>query len=63
MNLFSSYTYSWWQIGIFKLAMFTIGLAVGTYTHEWVLETMAVVVMVAVITSLYIAIVSFKQLY
>lgn len=61
MKLFTSYTYTWWQIGIFKVAMLTIGALVGAYYSEWVIENVAFVAMVAVITSMYTALVSLRQ--
>ena len=62
MNLFTSYTYSWWQIGIFKVAMLTIGIAFGAYIHEWVLAHIVAIITIAVISSVYISLVSFRQL-
>lgn len=62
MNPFQSYTFTWWQIGIFKLALLTIGASIGAYFSDWVLENIASVVMVAIVASLYILAVSFRQL-
>jgi hypothetical protein len=30
---FKSYIFTWWQIGIFKLALLAIGIAIGSYWH------------------------------
>lgn len=34
MTLFTSYTFTWWQLGIFKLALLAVGVAAGAYWHE-----------------------------
>ena len=33
MNIFKTFTLKWWQTGIFKLGMLTLGIAIGTYRH------------------------------
>lgn len=62
MNIFKSYTYTWWQIGILKLALLTIGTILGAYFADWVLENISSVAMVAVVASVYVVLISFKQL-
>lgn len=61
MNLFENYTLTWWQIGIFKLALLSIGVAIGAYWSEfWIKYVMALMV-VAVVASAYILFVSLSQ--
>jgi hypothetical protein len=33
MNIFKTFTLKWWQTGIFKLGMLTLGIAIGMYWH------------------------------
>jgi hypothetical protein len=61
MRILHSYTYTWWQVSLFKIAMLSIGLAAGSYFAEWVLPFMPALVIVAFITSIYISFVSFTQ--
>ena len=34
MKIFRNYTYSWWQIGLLKLALLSIGIAIGARWYE-----------------------------
>ena len=63
MTLFKSYTYAWWQIGIFKLALLAIGAAVGAYWHEFFgTETgLTVLIIVAITAGVYSIYASLKQ--
>lgn len=61
MNLFKSYTYAWWQIGIFKLALLAIGVAIGAYWSEFFGANLAVLIIIAIVTSAYTMYVSLKQ--
>jgi hypothetical protein len=35
MNLFKTFTLTWWQAGSFKLGMWASGIAVGAHWHEF----------------------------
>ena len=61
MKLFKSYTFSWWQMGVFKLALLAIGAAIGAYWHEFFGAGLAALIVIAVIASAYIMYVSLKQ--
>ncbi|MDD5606722.1 MAG: hypothetical protein PHN37_02565 [Candidatus Pacebacteria bacterium] len=60
MKLFKSYTYTWWQIGIFKIALLAIGAIVGAYWSGFFLANLFIFILVAVIASLYLVWISFK---
>lgn len=59
---FKSYTFAWWQIGIFKLALLAIGVAIGAYWHDFFRAHLISLIIVAVIASVYIMLVCLKQL-
>jgi len=59
---FKSYTFTWWQIGIFKLALLSIGVAIGAYWSEFFKNYLVPLIIIAVIASIYIMFVSLKQL-
>lgn len=61
MNLFKNYTYSWQQIGVFKLSLLSIGVIIGTYWNEFFSANMTLVVIVAVVATAYTMYVSLKQ--
>ena len=62
MKLFKSYTFTWWQINIFKLALLSLGAAIGAYWHDFFGANLTVLIIIAVIASIYIALISLKQL-
>ena len=60
-SLFKSYTFSWWQMGVFKLALLAIGAAIGASWHEFFGANVIALIVIAVIASAYIMYVSLKQ--
>lgn len=61
MTIFRSYTFSWWQVGIFKLALLSIGAIIGSYWNEFFVSNMTVVVIVAIIAGLYSGYIAITQ--
>ena len=61
MKIFKSYTYTWWQIGIFKLALLAIGVLIGAYWHDFFRANQVILAAIAVIASAYIMYVSLKD--
>lgn len=61
MNLFKNYTYSWKEIGIFKLAMLTIGVIIGAHWPTVVMDNLMLIAVVAAVTTAYTMYVSFGQ--
>ena len=61
MKLFKSYTYKWWQMSILKLALFTIGAAIGAYWSEFFIVNLTTLIIIAVISTIYVLYISFKQ--
>lgn len=59
---FKSYIFTWWQIGIFKLALLSIGIAIGAYWYKFFGAHLTALIIIAVIASLYIMVTSLKQL-
>jgi len=61
MNPFKSYTLTWWQIGIFKLALLAIGVAIGVHWHNILAGSLVVLIVIAVVASGYTMYVVLKQ--
>lgn len=61
MKVLKGYTYTWWQIGIFKLALLAIGIAIGAHWHDFFLTHITTVLIVAVLASVYVISVSLRQ--
>jgi hypothetical protein len=59
-KLFGSYTYTWWQMGVFKLSLLAIGLLVGAYFASAVMSAFWVLLTIAVISSAYIIVISLR---
>ncbi|TAJ15312.1 hypothetical protein EPO56_01210 [Patescibacteria group bacterium] len=61
MNIFKNSTFTWWQIGLFKLSVATFGIAVGAYWQEFFLPYLTVLLTVAVVSGLYVGYIWLKQ--
>jgi hypothetical protein len=58
MNLFRVYTYTWWQMGVFKVSLLAIGMILGAFLASVVLAWLWVFVVVAVISTVYVVVAS-----
>ena len=61
MNIFKSYTYKWWQVAIFKLALLALGITIGAFWHSFFGNYLTVLLVIAIICAVYILTVSFKK--
>ena len=61
MNIFRNYTFTWWQVGILKLALLSLGVAIGSYCASTFLPYFPLLIIVALALGIYIAFVSFNQ--
>ena len=61
MNIFKNYTYSWWQVGLLKLALLCFGVVIGAYWHEVFSQYFTILLVVGVILAIYIGFVSLKD--
>jgi len=60
MNLFRKYTFSWQQIGVFKLSLLTIGIMIGSISYEFFRANIISVIIIAVISTAYMMYVTLK---
>lgn len=61
MEIFKPYTFTWWQIGIFKLALLSIGAAAGAYWNEFFSSMLGVLIIIALISGIYVIYVALRQ--
>jgi hypothetical protein len=61
MKLFKTFTLKWWQAGLFKWGMLALGIAIGTYWHDFFENYFPILITVAVISLAYITYVWWKQ--
>ncbi len=60
MNIFKNYTFSWWQVGILKLALLCFGLAIGSYWPEVFSQYTKLLVIIGVASAIYIGLITLK---
>lgn len=53
-KLFGPHTYTWWQLGVFKLALLAIGMIAGASLASFVMSTLWVFVLIGALASGYI---------
>jgi hypothetical protein len=61
MNLFKTFTLKWWQTGLFKLGMLTLGIVIGAYWHGFFGSSLLVLLAVAAVSLVYVTYVWWKQ--
>ncbi len=61
MTLFHSVTFTWWQVGIFKLSVLAFGIVIGAYWNEFFTPYVVPLLVIAVVAGLYIAYLWFKR--
>jgi hypothetical protein len=61
MNLFKTFTLKWWQAGLFKWGMLALGIAIGTYWHDFFGGYLLILVLLAVVSLTYVTYVWGKQ--
>ncbi len=55
------YTFTWWQVGIFKLTLLCIGAALGAFWNTFFKSIMTFLLIIAVIAGIYILFVMFAK--
>jgi hypothetical protein len=61
MNLFKTFALKWWQAGLFKWGMLALGIAIGTYWHDFFGGYLPILMIVAVVSLAYVTFVWWKQ--
>jgi hypothetical protein len=61
MNIFKTFTLTWWQTGLFKLGMLALGIAIGTYWHALFDGCLVILTIVAAVSLGYISYLWWKQ--
>ena len=63
MNIFKSYTFSWWEMGIFKLALMAIGISIGIYWQSFFIQYIEVIWGIAILASIYSMYIAIRQIF
>ncbi|NMC87881.1 MAG: hypothetical protein GYA69_05575 [Candidatus Moranbacteria bacterium] len=59
--MFRSYIFTWRQLGIFKLALLSIGAAIGAYWSDFFGSILGFLIIIALISGLYMVYVVLRQ--
>jgi hypothetical protein len=60
-NIFKIFTLKWWQAGLFKSGMLALGIAIGTYWHDFLGGYLLILIIVAVVSLAYVTYAWWKQ--
>jgi hypothetical protein len=61
-TLFKSFTFTWWQVGLLKLSLLSLGVVVGSTWPGVFVGWRDVLVVLFVVPALYLTYLSFRQL-
>jgi len=61
MKFFKTFTLKWWQTGLFKLGMLTLGIAIGAYWHALFGGYLVILAILAAVSLAYISYLWSKQ--
>ena len=61
MKILKTLTLKWWETGLFKWGMLALGIAIGTYWHEFFADYLVLLISFAAVSLSYIAYVWWKQ--
>ena len=54
MNIFKPITLEWWQVGIFKLSLLSLGVFIGAYWADIFAPWTTTLLVIFVVTALYL---------
>ena len=61
MNIFKDFTLKWWQAGIFKFALLSLGIAVGSTWPELFKGWTALLLLAFLVSAAYVTLIWWKQ--
>jgi hypothetical protein len=61
MNIFKSFTLTWWQMGLFKWSLIALGILLGSHWPNLFIPWWPVLLILFVLPSIYLAWIWWKQ--
>lgn len=61
MNIFKSKTLSWWQAGVFKISLLSLGILVGTHWSDLFLSYTNLLIGLFIVSTLYLFYIWFRD--
>jgi len=62
MTLFQSFTFTWWQVGLLKLSLLSLGMVIGSTWSEVFAGWRDVLGVLFVVPAVYLTYLAFRQL-
>jgi hypothetical protein len=61
MNVFKTFTLKWWQAGLYKWGLLSLGIAAGAYWHEFFGDYLIALMIMAAVSLACVTYVWWKQ--
>ena len=61
MNIFKPVTFRWWQMGLFKISLISLGIILGVYYQAFFLQYIVLVTIVFIVPAVYLLTVWWNQ--
>ncbi len=61
MNLFKTFTLTWWQAGIFKVGMLALGIVIGAYWQVIFAAYLPLLIIMAAVSLAFVGYVWWRQ--
>ena len=61
MIIFKNYTFTWWQVVIFKVCLLSLGIAIGAYWADFFVSYIRTLLTLAVFAGIYLVYISFRS--
>jgi hypothetical protein len=61
MNLFKTFSLTWWQAAAFKVGLLSVGVMIGTYWHDIFAGYLLPILVIAIISLAYVSYIWWKQ--
>ncbi len=61
MNIFKNYTYSWWQVGLLKLALLCFGIVIGAHWSDVFAPFIIYLIFLGIALAIYMGFISLRQ--
>ncbi|MEK7187599.1 MAG: hypothetical protein AAB691_01975 [Patescibacteria group bacterium] len=61
MKIFKSWTFAWWEVSLIKLCLMSLGILLGLYFYDYLIDLLSLWWAVFVVTALYFIIRFFRE--
>jgi hypothetical protein len=61
MELFKTWTFEWWEVGLIKVCLLSLGMLVGVYFYDFVMSLSWLWLVLFVATAIYFVVRFFRE--